>query len=263
MSFKPSRASYSVLPGSRLAPGGDPLAPDAWTLSMQMDQVNDNINFGNVLDQDGTTAFSFTAYLKSNWTSGTHIIWSNLNGSNRGIEVNINGGTRRVTLIMINTVSSNWLNVEFQTQLTNNAWNQIVVTHDGSRTAAGTQGYINSALSAKTVSGNNLTATTLSGANMYFNARNGSLFGSNPQLYKEVGYYFGVWGQSDVNEIWNGGSPIDLTAITNPPSHLWRCGDTPGDDFTATTGQIQDTGSIGGLTGTPTNTLGGFVTDVP
>jgi hypothetical protein len=264
--FTPSFAgSYSVLnPQFNMIGSSNPYAPSVWSLSMECDASNDYINFGNNLTNDGTSAFTWSGWVKFEINGGTQIITSKLDGSNRGWEVNINGSSGKPTLLISNTAGADWLNSRCDTAIATNTWAFISVTYDGSKTFGGIKWYVDGVASTTTNDG----AATMSGSsssagNLQINARNNSVFGNRATRYKETQYHTSELSAAQVLTHYNEGLPTDYLLTPTPPQHLWRCGDTGGDDFTAGTGQIQDTGDTGGITGTPTNTLGTFVTDAP
>jgi len=159
--------------------------------------------------------------------------------------------------MLIGTYSSACVFNQFNfTTLNNGSWHHIVWTYDGSSTQAGMKLYINDSLrtlgSGITNTPINLQNTTMD----FMIGASGTLSSYNLEYngyMDEVSYFDSVLSASDVNSIYNGGVPNDLTSLS--PISWWRCGE--GD----TSPTLTDNGS-GGNDGTMTN-FTTFSTDTP
>lgn len=258
---------YSWMKRFNMASFGPDLSPSSWTTSLRLDGSNEHVNFGDNINFDGSTAFSVGGWFKADLASGTFVLLSKLKGSPNynGWELNLNGGSGKPSLYLNNTLTSNQINVEGQTALSDNVWGHLILTYDGSKDVSGVNFYVNGVSSSKTTVTNNLSGSSDStGINLHFNARSGSVFGSGDTYYKEIA----IWTsreltQDDVDEFYNSGDPVDSMKMTNPPNHRYL-NDNGSDDATGGTGVINDSGSTGGVNGTPINTESGdLVADVP
>jgi hypothetical protein len=143
---------------------------------------------------DGTTPFSVSAWIWPTGTvTGSPAIVSTLNpaANFQGWELQLSptGSSWWVSALIVNTYPVNAIQVVSSSSLTNNALHYVVMTYDGSRTAAGMKIYIDGVASPSyTVDADSLTATAASGINPSIGARtNGSVpFGGGVIAYTRI-----------------------------------------------------------------------------
>lgn len=149
--------------------------------------------------------------------------------------------------------------------LTTGTWQHVLITYDGGTTGA-SSGDINNYYSRFSIFVDGVSQTTSnshsnygwSGAISGQNFRIGKLLSGNT-LNGERLDEIAVWSSDEstnVADIYNSGSALDLTTLTTPPSHWWRMGD--GDTYP----NIQD--AVGSVTFVMYNmTAADIVTDAP
>ena len=151
--------------------------------------------------------------------------------------------------------------------ITAGTWCHILVTYDGGTTGA-SSGDINDYYSRFSIKIDNSTQTT-SNSNSNFgysggidpdNFRVGRLVSGNHMRNANVDE-LALWGSdqsSNSTDIYNSGTPFDLSTLSTPPAHWWRMGD--GDTYP----NLQDSGDTGGCTFVMYNmTSSDIVNDVP
>jgi len=224
--------------------------------SFEFDGTDEFVTMGNTINmaQDGSDAFSFSFWMKRTNGSGIQTFLGKNQTSGKGIRLYSNGN---IIYMLIGTYSSACIFNQFNfTTLNNGSWHHIVWTYDGSSTQAGMKLYINDSL--KTL-GSGITNTPINLQNTtmdFMIGASGTLSSYNYEYngyMDEVSYFDSVLSASDVNSIYNGGVPNDLTSLS--PISWWRCGE--GD----TSPTLTDNGS-GGNDGTMTN-FTTFSTDTP
>jgi RHS repeat-associated protein len=153
--FGPNGGSY--VGGVTLAqPGplsGDPATAAAFNGTTGTVTVPDSSG----LDYSNTTAFSVEAWVKTSASSGV-IAAKMANASPYlGWDLFLNGGAPELQLI--NTSPTNLIETESNTGVNDGHWHHLVVTYDGSSTAAGVTFYVDGAATAKTTVYDTLTAS--------------------------------------------------------------------------------------------------------
>ena len=220
------------------------------TFSIQFPGADDRVSMGNVLDQDGSSAFSISVWVK--YTSG---------GSNCVIAKQLNNApgyamfTQAVGVInyYISNGGSNYIHVKSTSGFNDGNWHHILATYDGSGDASGTKLYLDGSLDT-TVVKDTFTSTSSNSANLQIGYRGVS----NPVPWvgniDEVSIFDSVIA---IGVVWDGsGKPTDLSSKSNLVG-WWRMGDG------ASYPTIPDDSSNSN-DGTMTNMdAGDIVTDVP
>ena len=162
-------------------------------------------------------------------------------------------------------INDNAANNKIQTQVTSTsfkdgAWHHIVMTYDGSSTAAGLKVYVDGVIPAFTNPYDALTATVVTTDPLYIGARkslaNETYWDGN---LDEAAIYNKALSAAEVTEIYNQGTTNDLSLLSSAANLVgwWRMGD--GDTYPTLT----DHGS-GAHNGTMTNMLAADIqTDAP
>jgi len=174
------------------------------------DGVNDYVNLGNVLDFDGSTPFTFNAWVNKS-ASKFHSIISKQGSSPNftGYNFRINQtGAGKLELIVNNTASTDWIYCASTTSYTNGAYSMLTVTYNGSQDANGVTFYINGVDAGLTITANSLT---LSASNSNDCILGAAPLGGNQYtngLIDEVGVWNRELSSSEVTELYNSGAGL-------------------------------------------------------
>ncbi len=213
-------------------------ASDAWSISFWIKPTH---------TQSGRVLF----YYGSNDTTNGGIIEIRMTSSNK-LRLQYGSANNCIRLMSPNA-------------LTNNVWQHITYTYDGGTTGA-SSGSINNYYSrfnlfidgvSQSTSNSNINfgwSGALSGQNL----RVGKLVSGNTLAGEKVDE-LAIWGSdqsANISDIYNSGTPFDLSTLGTGPDHWWRMGD--GDTYPT----IQD--NVGTAHFTMYNmTVADIVTDVP
>lgn len=213
-------------------------------LSTFFNGVNQYIDCSTEADAqyDGTAAFSISMWQKKVNTAGSQIIVGNtgtlsgfnqvgiiayfdINASNR-VQFQINGGgTNRIKVRGV--VGAPALG----------AWTNIVITYDGTQTAAGVNIYVDGSALSLSVQNDGLTLSSASVEPWTLGAKEG---GGNPYLgdVDEVALWDVELSAAEVTELYNSGTPSNLASHSQTANltHWWRMGD--GDTFPTIADQV-------------------------
>lgn len=174
------------------------------------DGVNDYVNLGNVLNFDGSTPFTFNAWVNKSADKFQSIICKiggspNYTGYNFRINQDFSG---RLELLLNNTAPTNWIYCKSTTAYTNGAYSMLTVTYDGSQDANGVTFYINGVDAGLTITANSLT---LSVSNSY-NCTIGATPLDGNQYMNGLLDELGIWNReltaSEVTELYNSGAGL-------------------------------------------------------
>jgi len=200
----------------------DPFSISAWVKL-------DSNNIQRMVDKSGTTQAS-RSYLFG--TDGTHVF-----------------------SLFLGPGTGNYLFVRENGALSTGVWYHLVATYDGSNTAGGISLYRNGSASTTTNSSSGTYAGMPSTSETLKIGRfnlNGSVMNG---LIDEVAIFDYELTSSQVSDIYNSGSPADISSLS--PLGWWRMGDNDGGTGTTITDQGSG-GNDGTLTNGPT-----FSTTVP
>lgn len=225
------------------------------TKSVSFDGVNDYINFGDSFLYDRTTQFSMSFWIKPNNLSASYCIYSKVS-----TDAAVNG-------FNIQTTSAGKVFIQARAgavgpthtgaiSLTAGVWQHILVTYSGSSNMSGFKIYVNGVLDT-IPSSSALSGTWLAGYQAIIGSRAGTVFYYVGNI-DEVSFWNVELTQAQVDEIYNSGSPYDLTqhSVYNQLASWFRMGD--GDNYPT----LAD--SKGAVIGTMTNMLSSDIEeDVP
>lgn len=234
--------------------------PNSWgqTKSFALTQAGSkSINFGNVLDVDGSETRTYSGWFY--WpavTATNHFFFYKYDGSGVGVRHYIDT-IEQLNFSYRDAVSGTVLAVRGTVKPTVAAWNHVCMTYDGSSTAAGVNMYLNGVRIGKTV----LTDTLVTSIS---NTADFQVLGGDYNIFDLC-----IWSKEftyqEQLELYNDGIQFDPLTHSAAANLIWNIspGNVPGDDSTGTTGIIQDR-STSGFDGTPFNTLAGdIVTSAP
>ena len=122
---------------------------------------------------DGTTAFSFSTWVKFSNLSTFRTVLSTLDPANnfKGWELGTNSPTVQFNVWLSNNIGTNALETLGSTVLATNTLYFVVFTYDGSRTAAGAKLYVNGVLESSTHPSTTLTASIANTKSVAIGAR--------------------------------------------------------------------------------------------
>lgn len=153
--------------------------------AFSFDGTGDYASAGDVLDQDGATAFSGASWIYFNSSaSGSDIILGK-HGSSSGSNATcylfyINGGTGQLYILLrSDALTGDLILVQATNTLSADTWHHVAFTYDGSKTAAGTKLFIDGIEETPTGVTDNLSGSISNTDEFQVGARN---TGSN-QLY--------------------------------------------------------------------------------
>lgn len=244
-----------------LAPTGSSPTSSANSQSILFDGVDEYINFGNSADFDfeRTDTFSISVWMKTGQPTN-QTIWAKKSSTvnNPGYYLHLRVSSRIEGVLRGNGSDGGEIDFETTTNIWDDGlWHNVVFTYDGSSDISGVSIYVDNVLQTLVTNQNDLSKTMIN--TRPFQA---GVLGSSTNEFDGNQDELSVWNKelsvSEVSEIWNRGTPDDLSehsALTNLVS-WWRMGD--GDTFPTILDQI------GSNNGTMTNMeAGDIVADVP
>ena len=170
------------------------------------DGVNDYVNLGDVLDNDGTQAQSVSFFVKLN-TLNSQALVVKMNNSipynGWGVGLYLN----KIHYGFFNSVPSIMAQTENNQVLTTGVWYHVVATYDGSKNASGIKVYIDGSLGTQNIRSNSLGSNSSSsiGIKTTISSRNGGTIPING-LIDEVGIWNRELTPTEVTELYNSGS---------------------------------------------------------
>lgn len=127
-------------------------------LALRGEGTNEYVTMGNILAFERTDAFSISCWFKGS-TAG--YLLSKITAdpyTGYGLYLLASGSIR---FFLANSVASNGIDIATTSTSWGAAWTHVVVTYDGSSTAAGTRIYVNGILQSVTVSQDTLSTSTV------------------------------------------------------------------------------------------------------
>ena len=173
------------------------------------DGVDDYVDLGDVLDNDGTQAQSVSFWVKLN-TLSTFAFVSKFNHliPYNGWAVQLSGS--KVNLIFSNSVTgASYAQTENTQVLTTNTWYHIVATYDGSKSASGIKIYIDGSVGTQNILKDTLStnSTSASGIKATISSRNAGSIWTNG-IIDEVGIWNRELTASEVTDLYNSGAGL-------------------------------------------------------
>ncbi len=231
------------------------------------------VNSTSALDKDGSSPFSISAWVNPTTHTGgdsSHVIFGKQSGAGNyeGYSLYFTNSGTEIELSFVSAWSNNKLLLEATLAnggpggsaiLPTGSWSHVAVVFTN-KTTAGL--YVNGAAISMNSVSSSLTGS-ISNTNKF---TVGSGFGTNPGYeyngkIDEVSFWDKALSGSDVSDIYNSGTPTDLTGSSDLVS-WWRFGDDMSDDLTSGSGQITD--QVGSNNLIPHNTSNAdFTQDIP
>ena len=215
--------------------------------------VDEYVNLGTGLNQTGSSPFSLSVWLYP--TNAGNFI-SNLDSSSNfnGFELEFGTSTTLYFYLVNNVATSAALIQTVPGSVTQNAWNHIVATYDGSRNTSGMAIYVNGTAVTTVSLQNNLVGSISSAQPVELGQRPNN---TNQQAgnMTQVSFWNIALSSAQVTALYNSGTPTTLTGLSGLVSWYQFSEDlTPPD---TDTGTIYD--RKGSNNGTTVNTSAGFL----
>ena len=196
-------SNNGTVSGATLTTGSGGIMGEAYDL----DGVNDTITYGSNFKFNYNEPFSHSFWVNpDNVTSG--VLFSDLDSGTgfRGFEVRIESGKLRV--FFVNNFGSNAIDATTASSiLSTGTYQHVVITYDGSGTAAGFTVYVdNVSYNFTSVSQDTLSATTVSGVTFRVGARVSATY-YNGKI-DEWGVYSKAVTGLEVSDLYNSGSGL-------------------------------------------------------
>lgn len=221
---------YNCIWDDRFSSFNNPFFVNARSLSL--DGVNDYlvIPHSSRINFERTDSFTFSKWVKPTSVVPMSLIYkrdttANLRGysiARLGTEVVVTLKSTAINLIQVTTTGAN---------LALNTWANLIVSYDGSSTAAGVVVTLNGANISTTLNSDTLSTTILNSEEMYIGAINPGNSNNFSGSLDELSLFNKVLSSSEKLEIYGTGEPNDLSrhsALNNLVSWL-RMGD--GDEY--------------------------------
>lgn len=206
----------------------------------EFDGVDENLNFGNILDNDGTQAFSISFWV--NGIVNSDWIFSKQTKRYEGMEI-FSGGSRQLELTLGRT-STDRIACRSTNAIPLNEWTLCTITYTGSKTVAGVKMYLNGVEETLITVRDTFSGSSANSGDFLIGSVNWASLYLLGRL-DDVQYYDFVLSGSNVTDIYNIGY---VTAPTAAPIHHWKLGE---EDTFATNWTVKD--SVGSLDGTSVN----------
>jgi len=180
--------------------------------AIQLDGINNRISLGDIANFERTQPFSIGMWVYPTNIASSPFLAARFIG-NQGWSWYITTAGK-LDFRLANVYYSNALEIRGSTTLVDSNWYYVVVTYDGSSTAAGTKMYINSVLETPTVLYDSLTGTTLTAATCYLGMTSNGTFFLAGKIDETV-IYDTEMTQSDITNRYNSGIGTEILYYTS------------------------------------------------
>ncbi|MFW9878308.1 MAG: LamG domain-containing protein [Candidatus Thorarchaeota archaeon] len=180
--------------------------------ALEFDGVDEYVRCGKnqVLNFERNQSYSIATWVKTSSANGSILSKMNVSNSYRGYDLFCKSdGVIRAQLI--NELNTNEIIVDGITQIDDGEWHLIVLTYNGSSTAAGVKIYIDGNLESLTTVSDTLNKTIQTGVNFTIGSRTGGNYFSG-QL-DDIRIYGTVLTQSDITWLNNSGNGQSLETL--------------------------------------------------
>jgi len=166
------------------------------------DGVNDRVDFGNVLDFDGSTPFSFSLWSNPSNLSGVKTLFRKYDVlTGEGYVLFYNNGQ---LWFYLRDGNSSKLDIRTSSSYTT-AITHITLSYDGSRTPSGLKIYVGDVSQTLVTISNTLTSSTSNTANLTLSSAGGAGLSPIGGIIDEVGIWNRALSASEVTELYNSG----------------------------------------------------------
>ena len=174
--------------------------------SFAFDGVNDYVSMGNVLDKDGTEAFSISAWVKYTSGSSIAIVAKNDSGTPSGYSLfsQAVGGINWYPA----TSAGGYIQVKSTNGVNDGNWHHVLATYDGSGNASGAKIYVDGSLDTTIVT-DTATGSSSNSTDLQIGARDGTGLPFNGSIDDVA--IFNTDKSASASSIYNSGVPSDLS----------------------------------------------------
>ena len=174
-----------------------------------LDGVNDYVNFGNVLDFDGSTPFSISC-----WTYSTNInsLKFIIGKAFAGVPYTGYGMffyQNKIRCFIQQVEGTDSLYKTGSVNLSVNTWYHITMTYDGSKTVAGLKVYVDGSVYSMIDNYDNFTGSSSNSKNFTIGVK------ENTWYYSGIQDEVGIWNReltaSEVTQLYNSGAGLQYT----------------------------------------------------
>ena len=177
--------------------------------SLAFDGVDEYLNGGDIFQFDIATAFTISMWVKPQNLASSRILFSKAGSGPtvRGYMLRYNATSGDLFLRMRTGITNR--THAFDVSLTSGIWQHVVFSYSGNSNISGASAYVNATKNTSTPSGS-LTGSLLEGQDFYVGQRSGSFYFSGN--IDSMTVWNKELSQSEVTELYNGGSPLDPTS---------------------------------------------------
>jgi hypothetical protein len=167
------------------------------------DGVNDTVNLGNVLNNDGTQAMSWSMWVNFASSPSFDALIAKYNAGT-GYYITMTN-TNRVQFGIGQTLTSNAIRVFSSNVLSINTWYHVVATYDGSKLANGIKIYINNSNTTLTTNYDTFTGSSINSQIVQFGRAGlgGTHFNG---IMDEIAIYNKELTPSEITQLYNEGN---------------------------------------------------------
>jgi hypothetical protein len=167
------------------------------------DGVNDRVDFGNVLDFDGSTPFSFSLWANPSNLTGIKTLFRKFGATTtgKGYVLFYNSGQ---LWFYLRDGSSSKLDVRTSSSYTT-AITHIILSYDGSRTPSGLKIYVDGVSQTLVTISNTLTSSTSNTDDLTLSSDGGAGLSPFGGIIDEVGVWDRELTASEVTDLYNSG----------------------------------------------------------
>jgi hypothetical protein len=218
---------YGYRYNSGLVIGAGGGAPFANTSSLSFDGVDDYLNLGRVTSLEGATNFSLSMWVKPTSYAGLHMLFGRFFSGTDFIYAYTDNVFGYIYFSISNGQTS-YPRVNTSSRIDLNTWGLLTFVYDGAEVGNLNKAkiYINGVLAATTTTAA-LIPSSLSTDTTDFQIAQRSGLPNTPMAggIDEVSLYDYSLSASEVTDIYNLGTPTDLSLLATPPLHWYRNGD--------------------------------------
>lgn len=185
-----------------------------------------SLSFSSVLSQSVTLGASALLYQRNNafsisfWmkSSSTQDSWVISKITSRGYGIRTLGGASQVIQVWLYYSPTNRIDLYGSTIVNDGNWHHVLMSYNGSSSAAGVLLWVDGAAETITVVGSTVTSNWYTTPNLHFSGYSGGTTLFYTGLLDEISAYSAALAALDATEIYNLGAPADLLTLSSASS---------------------------------------------
>src|SRR3989344_2441954 len=226
--------------------------------ALDLDGSADYVDMSNVLDNDGSSAMTISAWIKMSGTSDTIVSKMSNSGDQTGYRILVDSaGTFGFTIQQVS--ASDRLVVNGTSVVNNGQWHHLLVTYDGSKTLAGVIRYVDNSVDAVSSSADQFTGSSSNAISFNIGSRNDGADTLFDGIVDDVRVYNRALSPTEVSRLYQLGGTTRINKSIRTNSELtnglvghWTL-DGPDITWTSDTAGTATDLSGSGFTGTLTS----------